>query len=255
LPPWYQEIQIEFPKSVDTIQKILYDMPNYRQTGLSVIGVNLIMSLRETIIHEAQKLFSLKGYLNTGINEIIEAADTSKGGFYNHFCSKEDLFLEVLAESQRIWRERVLASIDQIESPTEKVIQILANYRDRYLKDAENFPGGCIFITFSVELDDTRPHLVKEVHNGFVGFKAMMTRFLDEAVQKGELPKNLNSYAVTEMLFTGMLGASVVYGLNKSSSVLDCSIDSLIEYLYLLGGRQPLDHVRNKDDFGQQMNC
>ncbi len=121
------------------------------------------MSLRETIIHEAQKLFSLKGYLNTGINEIIEASGTSKGGFYNHFCSKEDLFLEVLAESQRIWRERVLASIDQIESPTEKVIQILANYRERYLKDAENFPGGCIFITFSVELDDTRPHLVKEV--------------------------------------------------------------------------------------------
>jgi TetR/AcrR family transcriptional repressor of nem operon len=113
------------------------------------------MILRETIIHEAQKLFSLNGYLNTGINEIINAAGTSKGGFYNHFCSKEDLFLEVLAQAQKIWRERVLTSISEIDSPTERIIQILTNYRDKYLKDSDNFPGGCIFITFSVELDDT----------------------------------------------------------------------------------------------------
>jgi len=96
------------------------------------------MRLRDTIIHEAQKLFSLNGYLNTGVKDIIEAADTSKGGFYNHFCSKEDLFLEVLAESQKIWRSKVLYSINEIESPTEKITQMLVNYRDRYLQDSDN---------------------------------------------------------------------------------------------------------------------
>ena len=78
------------------------------------------MSLRENIIHESQKLFSLNGFLNTGINEIIQASGTSKGGFYNHFCSKEDLFLEVLAEAQIIWRAKVLTSINEIESPTRR---------------------------------------------------------------------------------------------------------------------------------------
>jgi AcrR family transcriptional regulator len=50
------------------------------------------MSLKEDIILESMKLFSLKGFVNTGVNEIIEAVDSSKGGFYNHFASKEDLF-------------------------------------------------------------------------------------------------------------------------------------------------------------------
>ncbi|MEJ2707187.1 MAG: TetR/AcrR family transcriptional regulator [Anaerolineales bacterium] len=214
------------------------------------------MTLRENIIHEAQKLFSLNGFLNTGINEIIDVAGTSKGGFYNHFCSKEDLFLEVLVEAQKIWRKKVLTSIDEIDSPTDKIIQILLNYRDRYLKDADNFPGGCIFITFSVELDDTRPHLAKEVYKGFEGFKRMLKRLLDEAVQQGELPGDLNTTTVTEMLFTGMLGASVLYGVNKSTSTLDCSIDSLIEYLYLLGGKQVLNHVHAKNErAGIQKNC
>jgi len=83
------------------------------------------MSLRDNIIHESQKLFSLNGFLNTGINDIIRAAGTSKGGFYNHFCSKEELYLEVLTASQSIWREKVLTSVGEIESPTGKIIQIL----------------------------------------------------------------------------------------------------------------------------------
>jgi TetR/AcrR family transcriptional repressor of nem operon len=206
------------------------------------------MSLRENIIHESQKLFSLNGFLSTGINEIIQASGTSKGGFYNHFCSKEDLFLEVLAESQRIWREKVLAYVSDIQSPTQKIIQILLNYRDRYLKDTENFPGGCIFITFSVELDDARPPLADKVHKGFEGFKALIKRLLDEAVKLGELPKDLNTTTVAEMLFTGMLGASVLYSVNKATSSLDCSIESLIEYLDLLGNRKVLNHVRSKPD-------
>jgi len=60
------------------------------------------MSLRERIIHESLRLFSLKGFLSTSINDILEAANTSKGGFYNHFASKEELFFEVLDEARRI---------------------------------------------------------------------------------------------------------------------------------------------------------
>ena len=189
------------------------------------------MPLKDTIIHEAQKLFSLNGFLNTGVKDIIEAAGTSKGGFYNHFSSKEDLFLEVLAVSQKIWRERVLKSIDKIESPTEKIIRILTNYQNLYLKDADNFPGGCIFITFSIELDDTRPHLMHEVNKGFVGLKIMLRRLLEEGKALGELRGDVNTNNATELIFSGMIGTSVLYGVDKSATSLERSIKSLIEYL------------------------
>ena len=192
------------------------------------------MPLKDNIVHESRKLFSLNGFLSTGINDIIAAAGTSKGGFYNHFASKEDLFYAVLAESQSIWRDKVLDSFNEIESPTEKMIKILNNYKDRYLKDSENFPGGCIFITFSVELDDTRPQLMKEVNKGFEGFKTLLTRLVDDAIGQGELPRSLNSDSVAETLFAGMLGSSVLYGVDKDNTTLDHSIDSLIEYVYFL---------------------
>jgi TetR/AcrR family transcriptional repressor of nem operon len=189
------------------------------------------MNLKEKIVHESLKLFSLKGFLSTSIHDILEASNTSKGGFYNHFASKEDLFFHVLDEARRIWREKNLSGLDEIEKPVEKITKLLENFRDKYLKDIENFPGGCIFITFSVELDDQRPHLSKEINKGFIGLKAMLKRLLDEGKELGELNNDVNTGAITEMLFAGMLGASVIYGVDKSTKSVDRSINSLIDYL------------------------
>ncbi len=189
------------------------------------------MNLKEKIVHESLKLFSLKGFISTSIHDIIEASNTSKGGFYNHFASKEDLFFHVLDEARRIWREKNLSGLDEIKKPVEKITKLLKNFRDKYLKDIENFPGGCIFITFSVELDDQRPNLSKEINIGFIGVKAMLKRLLDEGKELGELNNGVNTGAITEMLFVGMLGASVIYGVDKSTKSVDRSINSLIDYL------------------------
>jgi AcrR family transcriptional regulator len=161
----------------------------------------------------------------------LTAANTSKGGFYNHFKSKEDLFFQVLDEARRIWREKNLSGLDKISNPVEKIKRFLQNFRDLYLKDAENFPGGCIFITFAVELNDQRPHLSREVNKGFVGLKRMIQRLLDEGRDAGKLGGDVSTGAVTEMLFAGMLGATVMYGLDKSAVNLDRSIEALMDYL------------------------
>lgn len=189
------------------------------------------MNLKDTIIHESLKLFSLNGFLSTSIQDILSAANTSKGGFYNHFSSKEDLFFQVLDEARKIWRDRNLRDLDEINQPIDKIIRLLENYKDRYLLDAENFPGGCIFIMFAVELGDSRPHLSREVQKGFKGLKALLKRILENGQQSTIEYNGLNSNTITEIIFNGMLGASVNYSLDKSHEALDESINSLIDYL------------------------
>ena len=189
------------------------------------------MNLKEKIIHESLKLFSLKGFTSTSIQDILAAAHTSKGGFYNHFSSKEDLFYQVLDEARLIWRERNLIGLKQAESSLEKVTILLRNYKDRYLKDADNFPGGCVFITLAVELSDQLPRLSKEIEKGFVGLKNLFKRLLDEGKESGELKRNVNTDEITEMIFNCMLGASVVFNSNKSTTGLDKSVNSVVDYL------------------------
>jgi TetR/AcrR family transcriptional repressor of nem operon len=191
----------------------------------------MAIARRENIILESLRLFSLNGFLGTSLNDILEAAKISKGGFFNYFKSKEDLFHAVLSEARKVWREKNLKDLEQNDRPIEKVIRILRNYRDRYLKDTDHFPGGCLFVTLSVELDDLRPHLAKEVNEGFVRFKAMIKRFLDQAKKSGELSGEVSTQEVTEMIFSGMLGASVLYGMDKLPKNLDRTIKALISYL------------------------
>jgi TetR/AcrR family transcriptional repressor of nem operon len=186
---------------------------------------------RDKIISESLKLFSLKGYNNTSINDILSAVKMSKGGFYNHFKSKEELFTAVLSEARRVWRIQNLADVDKVVRQIDKVKKILVNYRDRYLKDAVHFPGGCVFITLSVELDDQLPHLSSHLSDGFRRTKALIKKYLDWAKEKGEIRSDVSTANVSEILFSGILGASVVYGMDKSDRQLDKNIKALIHYL------------------------
>ena len=61
------------------------------------------MQDRSTATHDklmetANRLFSRNGYDATGVAEICLAAGVSKGAFYHHFPSKQELFLAILAQ-------------------------------------------------------------------------------------------------------------------------------------------------------------
>ncbi|HOG15798.1 MAG TPA: TetR/AcrR family transcriptional regulator [Syntrophales bacterium] len=185
----------------------------------------------EKIVSESLKLFSLKGFNNTSISDILAATKMSKGGFYNHFKSKEELFTAVLSEARRVWRLQNLADVDKEDREIDRLKKILANFRDRYLKDAVHFPGGCVFITLSVELDDQMPHLSSQLSDGFKRTKALLKGYLDRAKEKGEIRSDVSTSHVSEVIFSCILGASVVYGMDKSDSQLDRNIKALIHYL------------------------
>jgi TetR/AcrR family transcriptional repressor of nem operon len=192
------------------------------------------MSLKDRIVHEALRQFSTKGFMSTTINDILEAVGTSKGGFYNHFKSKEELFFAALSEARKIWRQKNLAGLEHWDRPLDKIKKILDNYRTHYLPDSENFPGGCVFVALAVELNDQQPHLAKAVNEGFEGFKAMLKRLLDQEQQASALKNGVDTGVVAEMIFAGILGSCVAYTSDKSGEHLDQSVEGLIAFLNMI---------------------
>lgn len=51
---------------------------------------------RARIIASARVLFNRKGFDGVSIDEIMQRAGLTRGGFYNHFSSKEDLYAEAV---------------------------------------------------------------------------------------------------------------------------------------------------------------
>jgi len=61
-------------------------------------------------------LFSVKGYYNTSINDIIKATNLTKGGLYGHFQSKEDIWYAVYDQAVTIWKNLVFKDIKKSEN-------------------------------------------------------------------------------------------------------------------------------------------
>lgn len=51
---------------------------------------------RERILKSARHLFNRKGFAEVTIDEIMTDAGLTRGGFYNHFDAKEDLYAEAI---------------------------------------------------------------------------------------------------------------------------------------------------------------
>ncbi len=51
---------------------------------------------RERIVESARRLFNRQGFTQVSIDEIMEGAGLTRGGFYNHFKNKEELYAEAV---------------------------------------------------------------------------------------------------------------------------------------------------------------
>jgi AcrR family transcriptional regulator len=95
--------------------------PAARAAGLPAPVTPKGHATRASILQTAAEVFAERGYAETTLSELIARSGLTKGAFYFHFASKEQLALAVLEEKQRQWREfvqeRVLArprAIDQL---------------------------------------------------------------------------------------------------------------------------------------------
>ena len=53
---------------------------------------------RERIVESARSLFNRHGFTRVSINAIMAEAGLTRGGFYNHFNTKDELYAEVLTQ-------------------------------------------------------------------------------------------------------------------------------------------------------------
>ncbi len=66
---------------------------------------------RELLLDAAATVFARRGYANAQMDEIASAADTSKGGLYFHFPTKEALIAAVIGRAGDILRRRVTGAM------------------------------------------------------------------------------------------------------------------------------------------------
>lgn len=114
---------------------------------------------RARIVECARILFNRHGYDGVTINMVMEEATLTRGGFYNHFSGKEDLFAAAVSSflMGRGARWRAEAGIDPASPVREDASAMLASYlSSQHLGDLD---GQCPMIAMPSDIARGEPHV------------------------------------------------------------------------------------------------
>ncbi|WP_407282947.1 TetR/AcrR family transcriptional regulator [Methanolobus sp. WCC1] len=96
------------------------------------------MELKDRIINSAHELFSEKGYDKTTVADIIQKAGSSKGGFYHHFKSKEEVIEAITRNYMHqflLYYDEVLESDSPVIDSINEVLIKITRYKLNQVKD------------------------------------------------------------------------------------------------------------------------
>jgi len=156
------------------------------------------MGLRNNIIETALQLFEAKGYHGVSINEIVEAAGTSKGGFYHHFSSKDELLFVIHDIFITYALEKAKAADQQYDTPTRRLEAIIKDFVkvfDLYKAHLSVFYQEAIYL---------RPEYEKIIKEKRDEFKQIIINVTQDGKDSGEFRPEID-VGITAMAILGMV--------------------------------------------------
>lgn len=185
---------------------------------------------RQNIVDKSLHLFSVKGYYNTSVNDILDATGLTKGGLYGHFKGKKEIWHAAYAQAVIIWKEIVFKGIEKTDNPLHRIEKALDNDLRHYL-GGNVFEGGCFFLNMLVELSGQSRQMSQFVLDGIMGFSGLMAKWLKEAEGKKIIRPGLDHDEMAAFLVTTINGCAALYAATRHAGTWKLTLSQIHQYL------------------------
>lgn len=156
---------------------------------------------RAELIQVAAERFAENGYHGTSYAELVSSSGMSKGAFYFHFASKQELALEVYRAKQREVLDAVAAAGEGARSPLGALLRTLEHRAVLFRKDRSLRCLPRLSADFS--RDPSLKGFVVDLHAGAL---RPITALLADARRLGEIRPELDPPAVARTIFASLIG-------------------------------------------------
>lgn len=165
-------------------------------------------AIHEKIMSAAERLFAQKGYNGTSMNDIVEASGQSKGAIYNHFKSKERLFLSLLEKQTMLGLNQLKDSFASEDTAVEKLRKVL----DLTIVNSCDCPTevGRMQIEFMIAASRIKS-LTSDMKNHHNTIHAFVRELIDEGINNGEFKSEVDSESLTSLLYATLEGLGLQY--------------------------------------------
>jgi len=151
---------------------------------------------RGRIVRAAARRFRSGGSEGAAISKLMRDLRLTHGGFYRHFGSKEELFIEAFEESLKELRRRVQSSIEQAP-PGGTLKALVSQYLN--IDHTNDIAGGCPVAALATEIARRPPKARATFLRILKNHIAQVAKYIPGATEEERERK-------ARVLFSGMAG-------------------------------------------------
>lgn len=202
---------------------------------------------KTALLDAALSVFRIKGYAATRVEDICEAAELTKGSFFHHFKTKEDLAIAAAEHWIAVTAPPFLsADYRTLPDPLERLLAYI-DFRKALLKNA--LPEfTCFAGTLIQEVYETHPAVRDACEKSISGHAAMLVADIDAAMRLYGADRSFSAESLALYTQAVIQGAFILAKAKQGPVVaVDC-MDHLRRYIELLfAPRRPTaKHARRK---------
>ncbi len=193
------------------------------------------ISTPDKILDSAQVLMLEEGFHGVSVDRIIALSGVSKGTFFYHFKSKDELAVRLLTrftESKSVlinqfMKEVEAESKDKDRSPLETLLSFVDKFALGF-RDSQS-GTGCLMAAFSYQLLHNMPLLEKTCKDTLLGWQNFCAPYIKAALSCSDE----TAIEISRMMFSLWEGAFVIERIDQSNE-LEIQFKHFRRYIQLL---------------------
>ncbi|NGM73141.1 TetR/AcrR family transcriptional regulator [Sphingobacterium sp. SGL-16] len=185
---------------------------------------------RSMILHKAFELIYVKGYQTTSIDDIIATTQVTKGAFYYHFKTKDEMGLAIINE---VLKPTLARSFIEPLQGEQDPLNAIYNLMDSLLMKNEflKVEYGCPASNFTQEMTPWNSEFNKALNELTREWTEAITATIERGKKSGVIRKEVNAKQVTTFVLSGYWGIRNLGKLENSKKVYISYLKQLKIYL------------------------
>ena len=194
---------------------------------------------RENILSTAERIILERGYSGTSVEEIINQAGITKGGFFYHFNGKDDLarhlILRYLEQDEVFFKGLVDRACDLTEDPLQQLLIFLKLLAEA-MADLPGAHPGCLVASFTYESHQFDQDIRELNAEGLLSWRRIFTAMFDRAAEAYELESEDSTSDLADMLTSVIEGGIILSRCLDDKDILPNHLLQFRQYIRLLFG-------------------
>ncbi|WP_312390121.1 TetR/AcrR family transcriptional regulator [Chryseobacterium sp.] len=173
---------------------------------------------RLNILQKAFELIYTKGYQTTSVDEIIATTQVTKGAFYYHFKTKDEMGLAIINELMiPNFKNNFIQPLQNDENPLDNIYNMMYHLLidNEFLK----VEYGCPASNFTQEMAPWNIEFTKALNELSKQWENAMILSIEKGMENGTIKTNLNAKGIAIFVLSGYWGIRNLGKLENNKSI------------------------------------